>query len=209
MLRKIIIRASFILLTTIILNGCVVYKNNKIPVVTNSDLNELKIKSSKKRKLFISVDFGSDNIAKDLIPFYSLKHAINEGKKRTIQNLISDTNCCVFTTDRDSADVVAYITIFPKEKPKGLALLFQTISGVTLTVIPSWYTEEIRVSAKIIKKGYEEKEYDLNDSVTTINWIPLILAVKYARKPWNVATEVRNNIYNNLIANMVRDGFLD
>jgi len=200
-----VIRPFFVLSFFLISTSCIAYSNHKLP---NVETNNLHITPHKKTKIFASWDFGSNTISEDLKPFYPLKNAINEGKKKTIEKLITDTNCCSFIVNKESADALLEVTFFPETKPDGIRNPFEIISGLTLTIIPCWFTDEFRVFAKVTR-GKDIKLYDINDSVTTINWLPLIFATPFTKKPWVLSHQTQKNVYKNLVLRMANDGLLN
>jgi hypothetical protein len=187
------------------LASCIAYRNHQLP---NVDTAILKTKPSKKVEVFVSWDFGTDSIADDLKPFYPLQNSINEGKKKRIEKLISDAKCCDLTTNKEYSDVSLEITFVPRKKPEGFRYFSEVISGSTIMIIPCWFTDEVRILAKATRKNYS-KSYNLSDSVTTINWLPLIFAAPFTKKPWSLITETEDNLYKNLISQMIDDGFFN
>lgn len=81
------------------------------------------------------------------------------------------------------------------------------LSGFTFCTIPCWATDNFRLKVKVMTSQGEQKEYLLDDAMTTFFWLPMIVATPF-KGPWKVAPQVRRNMYENLILQMQKDGVL-
>lgn len=81
------------------------------------------------------------------------------------------------------------------------------ITGLSLYTIPSWATDNYDVTAKVTTPDGKEHTYQLTDSITSYQWLPLIVIAPF-NTAGNVSKEVRQNIWKNLILNMQQDGIL-
>jgi len=89
----------------------------------------------------------------------------------------------------------------------GGTLFAAALSGATLTIIPCWVTDGYELKATVVSAGCVQKEYVLDDAMTTAIWLPLI-AVYPFKKPDTVGRELRMNMYRHLLLRMQEDGFL-
>ena len=87
------------------------------------------------------------------------------------------------------------------------AALAGAIGGLSLGTIPCWATDNYRVTVKVTAPGGKQKDYVLDDAMTTFIWIPMIVMTP-SKNPNKVSTDVRKNIYRNLILKMQQDGLL-
>lgn len=81
------------------------------------------------------------------------------------------------------------------------------ISGFTFLTIPGFATDNYTVTATARTSGGKSRQYTLDESVTTVFWLPLIFATPFAH-PGEVYPKVQENMYRNLIVNMEQDGML-
>ncbi|RYD62196.1 MAG: hypothetical protein EOP83_15230 [Verrucomicrobiaceae bacterium] len=81
------------------------------------------------------------------------------------------------------------------------------ISGATFLTIPGFATDHYKLTATARTASGKARQYELNESVTTVFWLPLIVATPFAH-PGSVFPKVHENMYRNLIVNMERDGIL-
>jgi hypothetical protein len=87
------------------------------------------------------------------------------------------------------------------------ALIPAFITGLSLYLIPSWVTEKVdlRVTAELNDKQYD---YELNDSVKLVQWLPMIFAFPFTGTQAKNSEELMANTYNNLILQLSNDQFL-
>ena len=81
------------------------------------------------------------------------------------------------------------------------------ISGATLLTVPAWATDNYKLQVKVVTSQGKQKEYVLDDAMTTVFWLPLIVATPF-KGPAKVAKQVRTNMYKALILKMQKDGTL-
>lgn len=87
------------------------------------------------------------------------------------------------------------------------AMISGIIGGLSLTTIPSWVTDNYKVTVKVKSTEGKEVDYVLDDAITTVIWFPLIVATPF-KSPNKVSADVRKKIYKNLILKMQQDGLL-
>ncbi|MEK7953940.1 hypothetical protein [Luteolibacter soli] len=81
------------------------------------------------------------------------------------------------------------------------------ISGFSLFTIPGFATDNYTLTATARTASGKSRQYKLDDSVTTVFWLPMIVATPFAY-PGSVYPKVQENMYRNLLSNMERDGLL-
>lgn len=81
------------------------------------------------------------------------------------------------------------------------------IGGLSLCTIPIWVTDNYKVTVKVTTSEGKQAEYVLDDAMTTVIWLPMIVATPF-KSPIKVSTDVRKNMYRNLILKMQEDGLL-
>jgi hypothetical protein len=88
----------------------------------------------------------------------------------------------------------------------GLAMASGFISGFSMLTIPGVASDNYTLTATARSSGRSRK-YVLDDGVTTVFWLPMILAMPF-NYPGKVMPEVQENMYGNLIERMAKDGLL-
>ena len=87
------------------------------------------------------------------------------------------------------------------------SLPLKLLSLVSLFIIPSFETDQYRVSAKVTLDDGTSRNYTLTDTVTTVYGL-LLLPVGFFKDPSQVTEQFRMNIWKNLILKMQQDGLL-
>lgn len=82
------------------------------------------------------------------------------------------------------------------------------IARLTAFVIPFWTTRSYRVDSRVERAGGEVYEYQVEDSVTEVYWIPLGVVAPFFTSFPQLASDVRKNIYRTLLVRMEQDGLL-
>lgn len=81
------------------------------------------------------------------------------------------------------------------------------LTFMTLGWLPSWTSVTYKATVKITTGDGKDYEYTLEDRVTKVRWFAMIF-VALSRKPSEVSSNVRKNIYKNLLLEMRMDGVL-
>ena len=89
----------------------------------------------------------------------------------------------------------------------GAAIAAGVVGGLSLTTIPVWATDGYRAKITVTAQEGAPKLYALDDAVTTVIWLPLIVATPFAG-PGRVSEHARKNMYKTLIQKMQLDGIL-
>ena len=78
-------------------------------------------------------------------------------------------------------------------------------SMMTLGLIPLWSTDTIEIKARVNNKAGLEKEYVVNDSITYVMWLPMLLLLPFT---YDTEKDVPSNMFRNIIQQMYEDGFI-
>jgi len=82
-----------------------------------------------------------------------------------------------------------------------------SISGMTLLTVPAWATDNYKLQVTVVTSQGKRTEYVLDDAMTSVFWLPLIVATPF-KAPGKVGRQVRTNMYKALILKMQEDGIL-
>lgn len=180
------------------LQGCAAFRGEKLPKV---DATQLEVtQGSNKLKVFAR--WTSDALV-DPVPDKALQVG-SELSKKSFEDAIAASHCCTFVDQEAQADLlVDGIRYIKTDKLTAAPVL---LTGLTLYLIPSWETTPFKVSVRV-QKGMDMRVYELEDSVTTIQWLPFILAMPFA-DPLTVSSAVESNVYKTLVLKMKADGLL-
>ncbi|HET8870385.1 MAG TPA: hypothetical protein VFM48_08065 [Aquabacterium sp.] len=180
------------------LPGCAAFRGEKLAKV---DSTQLEVPHGA-TKLKVFARWTSDVLV-DPVPEKALQ-AGAELSKKSFEDAIAASDCCTFVDQESQADLlvdgIRYI------KRDNLTAAPALLTGLTLYLIPSWETTPFKVSVRA-QKGMDMRVYELEDSVTTIQWLPFILAMPFA-DPLTVSSAVENNVYQTLVLKMKADGLL-
>jgi len=193
-------RLSSLLLTTAILtSGCAGFKANKLPEVS---ANDIQFTTSDRTKVFSrwSIETTSSSISEQAKVMGAAAH------KKNFEDAIIHSDCCILVEGPTEADVIVEGKAYAENNSAALIPAF--ITGLSLYTIPSWVTSNIDISVEA-KVGEVTQSYQLQDSVTLVQWLPMLLAFPFADHPINSEKEVGENTYNNLVLQMKNDGVLN
>ncbi len=87
-------------------------------------------------------------------------------------------------------------------------VFIDTPNILTCSIYPGWNTNTFTAIAKVKAWDGKEHKYRLEDSVTVIAWVPLIVVPCFSCVTWgmDVPGAARKNIWRNLILKMYQDG---
>lgn len=89
----------------------------------------------------------------------------------------------------------------------GAAFASGFITGYTLGIIPGFATDQYKLTATARTSTGKSRQYVLDDSATTVIWLPLIVAMPF-NGPTATIPKVHDNMYQNLFQRMEQDGLL-
>ncbi|HET8871542.1 MAG TPA: hypothetical protein VFM48_13935 [Aquabacterium sp.] len=189
---------SGLVVAAVALQGCAGFRGEKLAKV---DVTQLKVANGTS-KLKVFARWTSDALV-DPVPEQALQTGA-ELSKKSFEDAISASNCCTLVDQEAQADLlvdgVRYI------KRDHLRAAPALLTALTLYLIPSWETTPFKVSVRV-QKGMDLRVYELEDSVTTIEWLPFLLAMPFAN-PLTVSSEVEGHVYQTLVLKMKADGLL-
>lgn len=105
----------------------------------------------------------------------------------------------------DQGDIDVQARLVNSGSPAALFPAFLT--GLSLYTIPSWVTDKYCITAKVTTRDKKEYRYELVDSMTTVQWLPLIVVAPF-KNMIKVSKNVRENMWKNLIVRMEKEGVL-
>ncbi len=80
-------------------------------------------------------------------------------------------------------------------------------SACLLFIVPTWRTVDFELVAEARARDGRWQRYRFADSARDVHWIPLLLVMSWW--PWGESyRDVRVNLYDNLLLELQRDGFL-
>jgi len=180
-----------------LLFGCAVFEGGEVPKVAMEAITKNQVEQQS--VVYNSVAMGGLGGESNKLP--EAVQSIIEGE---LESVLKESNYFsrVSKVD-DEADVRIELTLTNRGNPAALIPAF--ITGLSLYTIPSWATDHFEVKAKVSAKQGMVKEYELNDSVKLVQWLPMIFV--FPAKNFSVVPEVRKNMYRNLLVKMQEDGF--
>lgn len=182
----------------IAISGCAVYDGGKVPKTTLSAYDDNG--SVKPTLSYSSTAMGGLSSEKEL-PESS--QSIIEGEFLSVLEAAGYFGR--ISKQDDFADITIDVTLTNSGNPAAMIPAF--ITGLSLYIIPSWVTDNYDLVANVERKDGFKKKYVLADSVTLVQWLPMIFV--YPTKNLSVIPKVRKNMYKKVLFDMKRDGFFD
>lgn len=177
------------------ISGCACFPGNKVPQVSN--LPPLP-EGTKKQTVSYLFSSGSDVFGKnESAPF------VRTMWESELVDVIRESGYFATWGPGSNGDITIEARLVNSGNPAALIPAF--ITGFTLYMVPSWATDTFTVTAKIKTRDGEEYPYQLEDSTTLVQWLPMIFV---PGSIMNIPGEVRKNIWKNLILKMHQDGLL-
>lgn len=180
------------------ISGCAGFKANTLPLVSAHDLQGT---APTKTKIFSRWQTES----KSSLVNDQVKAAAAAVAKKQFEDAIRATNCCVLVEGPTEADVVISGTAYAENNPAAMIPAF--ITGLSLFTIPSWVTAKVHIAAEVTKQD-KSHSYELQDSMTMVQWLPLVLAMPFVDNPIKAGKQVDENTYKNLILKIKQDGLI-
>jgi hypothetical protein len=189
--------AYLIGMSLLLFTGCASFPRNHLPSVGN--LPRLT-ESTNKPSASYSFSSGVDLFRKQ-------EHQENVRKQ------LEDEFVCVLRESGhfaslapgDQGDMNIEVRLVNSGTPAAMIPAF--ITGLSLYTIPSWATDTYTITAKVRAIDGKMYTYELEDSMTTVQWLPMIVVAPF-KNMVSVSKEVRRNIWRNLILKMQEDGVL-
>lgn len=182
----------------LMVSGCAAFKANQLPTVTAKDLGT---PAETKTKVFSRWNVQSNS---SLLNEQG-KAAVAAIQKKNFEMALNSSGCCVIVEGPTEADVVINGTSFAENNPAAMIPAF--ITGLSLYTIPSWVTAKIHLGAEV-KKGETTRNYDVQDSMTMVQWLPMIFAMPFKGSALKTAKEVDENTHKSLVLKIKQDGLI-
>ncbi|TAK93516.1 MAG: hypothetical protein EPO09_12365 [Aquabacterium sp.] len=181
----------------LLLSGCAGFKGNQLSPVSAQDLRSTAPVKTKvfSRWNLSSVPGGNAQTAAALA-------AIN---KTNFENALKASDCCIVVESPEAADLV--VDGIAHTEDKTAALIPAVITGLSLFTIPSWITANVHISATA-KNGGVSRSYDLQDHMTMVQWLPMLLVLPFADNPFKAEKEITENVFNTLVVKIKSDGLV-
>lgn len=179
----------------VLLQGCAGFNANNIDKVS---ADQLRTASAKKVKVFSRWDFKTESSNAEL---NAAKAAIY---KKRFEEVLAAADCCSVVEGPSEADLI--VDGAGHDENSAAAMIPAFITGFSLYTIPSWVTVNFHVTANA-QKGSVKRTYDVKDSMTMVQWLPMALAFPFAN-PFPMEKELGDNAIRNLILKMKQDALL-
>jgi len=189
---------AVVVVSALQMSGCVGFRANNLETVKPEQLQFL---SQNKPKVYSRWKIVSDS---SLINDQA-KTAIAAVHKKKFETVIAETNCCILVEGPTEATVIVNGTVYAENNAAALIPAF--ITGFSLYTIPSWVTANIHIAAEV-SSGSKSGVYDLRDSMTMVQWLPMLLAMPFLDNPIKAEEEIHLNIQKSLILKMKEDGII-
>lgn len=183
--------------TLTLLSGCAAFKENNLPVVNDADLYPA---ANSKTKVFTRWSIDTDA---DLNDTQKAMHAA--ASKERFEEIIKGSDCCTIVEGPTEADVVVTGRTYVEDHSDAMVGAF--ITGLSLYTIPSWLTVTPQITAEVTS-GETKHTYSFQDSMTMVQWLPMIFALPFTGDPISEGQKMENNVYKNLLLNIQKDGLL-
>jgi len=185
-------------LSLIFISGCAGFQAKKLPLV---NAKEISLTKSPKTKVFSRWTFVSDGSSIS----ENVKVATAAIQKTEFEKAIKDTGCCEIVDNTSDAALIVEGTSYDESNPA--AMIPAIITGLSLYTIPSWVTQEFHIKVTSTA-GSKTNQYELRDSFTLVQWLPMAFAFPFQGGPIKNGEELQSNTFRNLVVNMKNDGYL-
>lgn len=111
------------------------------------------------------------------------------------------------TNITQSGQGILRIDVELKDTAYGVALIPAIITGLSLYIIPSYYSDDFIVAATVTTVDGQKRLYSLSDGMKTWQWLPMIF-VAPSNTSSGVGSAIIHNMWKTLIIKMQRDGIL-
>lgn len=193
-----IVLVSAIVASAFQMSGCVGFRANNLATVKPE---QLQFSSENKPKVFSRWKIESNSsLLND-----QAKAAAAAIHKKQFEKALTETNCCILVEGPTEANVVVSGTAYADNNPAAMIPAF--ITGFSLYTIPSWVTAKVHISADV-KAGEKTSSYELSDSMTMVQWLPMIFAMPFLDNPIKAGKEIDENTHKSLILKMKEGGLI-
>lgn len=185
--------AGFAVLAT----SCATFPNNKLPQVADTA-------ASPARKVSVSYTMkGGHNLTGSRTDYSSTQ--VQNLRKPLVDTLEKSGRFSSVREGKGGA-VQVDVDLLNHGNAAGAAIS-GFITGFSFFTIPGFAVDNYKVTATARGASGKSRQYVLEDGVTTVFWLPLIVATPFSF-PTQVIPKVHGNMYRNLLQNMENDGLL-
>lgn len=128
-----------------------------------------------------------------------------EANKKRFETALKTSECCIVVDNARDADLVVEGNNHTEEHQGAAIGAF--ITGFSLFAIPSWATINLHITATA-KTATLSRSYDLDDGMTMVMWLPMVLAMPFTGNPIKAGEAVEQNVFDTLVVKMKSDGLL-
>jgi hypothetical protein len=178
------------------LSGCAIFRANDLPEV--GSLPGPAAASTKPNAGYAFISHSSMG-AKTPVQGEMLAKQEDEFAK-----VLRDSGYFASVNKANGKDVNISIDLLESGDPAAMVGAF--ITGFSLFTIPSWATIDMQATCTVVTADGKSRTYTLKDSVTMVNWLPMVLVFPF--KNFSEVEALRQNIYKTLIVKMQADGIL-
>ncbi|MCW7463194.1 hypothetical protein [Leptospira limi] len=173
--------------------NCASFRENNLPIAQESEYKTIK---TEKIKVFSRWTY--DTKEPDGV-LWAAAH------KSWFDKAILESGCCSLVEGPKEANLVVDGTAF--DRVNHLRIIPLIFSASSLTLIPYWQTMtvDIKVTAN---KGNKQNKYELRDSFTMFQWLPMIFLMPFTGTPVTNRDFLFLNTYQNLVIQIKKDGLL-
>jgi hypothetical protein len=181
--------------TAFLVASCAGFQAHNLPIAQDTEYKSAK---HEKIKLFSrwKIEAASSLVNQDIATTMY---------KKSFDKAIIESGCCDIVESPTEAALVIDVTAV--DHSNAAALVPAVITGLSLYTIPSWVTQTIDLKVNA-KSGHKENSYQLNDSFTLVQWLPMAFAFPFKGGPMANTDELNSNTYKNLIIQLKNDGYL-
>ncbi|MCW7464063.1 hypothetical protein [Leptospira limi] len=190
------IKINFLLIvfsTLFVLNNCASFRENNLPIAQENDYKTIK---TEKIKVFSRWTYNST--APDAV-LWAAAH------KSWFDKAILESGCCSLVEGPKDANIVVDGTAY--DRVNYLRTIPLILSSATLTILPYWQTMTVDIKVTVTK-GNKQNNYELRDSYTMFQWLPMIVVMPFTGLPNTNRDELFLNTYQNLVIQMKKNGNL-
>lgn len=185
------------IIALLLLTGCASFPRNQLPPVGSfQPLPE----GTKKPTVAYSFSSGVDLFGKQ-----EHRENVRAQLEREFVDVLNESGYFASLSQGNQGEISIQARLVNSGTPA--VIIPAIITGLSLYTIPSWATDNYDVTAKVTAQDGKEHTYQLTDSMTTVQWLPMIVVAPF-KKMVNVSKDVRRNIWKNLILKMQEDGVL-
>jgi len=176
------------------ITGCASFPRNQLPIAA-----KVQPAAANENKPSVSYSFSS---GVDLFGKQDHNEKVRSILERELIDVLNESRCFASMSPNGPGDIYIQVELINSGNPA--AMIPAIITGASLYTIPSWATDKYNVTAKIRVPGQKEHTYTFADSMTTAQWLPLVVVAPF-KNMVNVSKDVRKNIWQTMILNMQKD----